>query len=326
MRKILLFATFFLLLLPAMMTEDAFTLSAQNMAYEDGSWWLPEVEVEGRAKEICSACGNYYYVDEAADHVCTRECEYCHQLVEYNSYYDHFQSHSQNSDGETYCAFCAILLVGDEIYTHNCQNTTIVGNGNNSGSEEYNISIGGNTGWEVEWHSIVTPSSPYKQFRESDVVISNQLLKEYVKQETRYDCVVTAMEYAAGILAPEKELSRDYFQYIYDTLYPMIHFYGLPSSTVDNYISLVFDCSSIDTYVQLKNAINNHHPVIGHINGTIITPFNPIEHMVLAVGYSINGFYEVICIDPGTGGYRTVSFSDFNGNIYELNQVNPNFR
>lgn len=44
MRKILLFATFSLLLLPAMRIGNAFTLSAQNMAYEDGSWWLPEVE------------------------------------------------------------------------------------------------------------------------------------------------------------------------------------------------------------------------------------------------------------------------------------------
>ena len=48
--------------------------------------------------------------------------------------------------------------------------------------------------------------------------------------------------------------------------------------------------------------------------------------MVLIVGYSRINFYELICLDPGTGKYRTLLFSDFNGNLHELNQINPNFR
>lgn len=64
-----------------MRTDGAFTLSAQNMAYENGSWWLPWVEVSGRSKTQCVWCGNYYYADEAADHVCMQECEYFQQIA-----------------------------------------------------------------------------------------------------------------------------------------------------------------------------------------------------------------------------------------------------
>jgi hypothetical protein len=46
---------------------NAFTLSAQNMAYENGSWWLPGVEVSGRSKTQCVWCGNYYYNDEDSE-------------------------------------------------------------------------------------------------------------------------------------------------------------------------------------------------------------------------------------------------------------------
>lgn len=84
-----------------MRTGSTFTLSAQNMAYENGSWWLPGVEVSGRSKTQCVWCGNYYYADEAADHVCMQECEYCHQLVDYFSYYEHIQKvHLGNSDDD----------------------------------------------------------------------------------------------------------------------------------------------------------------------------------------------------------------------------------
>ncbi len=136
-----------------MRTDGAFTLSAQNMAYENGSWWLPGVEVSGRSKTMCGWCGNYYYEDEAADHVCMQECEYCHQLVDYFSYYEHIQNvHSGNSDDKTYCAFCAKLLIGDEILTHDCQHVIVPGHqggntpgggGNNSGNNITIIVSGG---------------------------------------------------------------------------------------------------------------------------------------------------------------------------------------
>jgi len=50
-----------------MRTGSTFTLSAQNMAYENGSWWLPGVEVSGRSKTQCVWCGNYYYNDEDSE-------------------------------------------------------------------------------------------------------------------------------------------------------------------------------------------------------------------------------------------------------------------
>lgn len=110
-----------------MRTDGAFTLSAQNMAFEDGSWWLPEVEVEGRAKEICPTCGNYYYVDEPWDHVCTQECEYCYLTIASDQYEAHVQK-----EHSTYCLYCGQYFVGD----HTCKekDNSSGGNGGTSGN------------------------------------------------------------------------------------------------------------------------------------------------------------------------------------------------
>ena len=56
MEKSLLFVLFFLFLLPASYVGTA-SLKAQSMAYENGSWWLPEVGIDGREKTQCAACG-----------------------------------------------------------------------------------------------------------------------------------------------------------------------------------------------------------------------------------------------------------------------------
>jgi len=43
MKKFLLIAIFFLTLLPVIGDGGYSRLSAQRMAFEDGSWWLPDV-------------------------------------------------------------------------------------------------------------------------------------------------------------------------------------------------------------------------------------------------------------------------------------------
>jgi len=189
----------------------------------------------------------------------------------------------------------------------------------------------GDSGWSGNGNFTGGPSggssnSPYKQFGAYDVVVSTKLLKKYEKQSSRFTCVSTTFEYASRILDSNRKLSRDNFQYTLNVLYPSVFTYGVSSSSVEGLMSLVFDTQQIDSYNQFKNEVDNHHPIIGHIDGTVIVPYSPIDHMVLAVGYSVTNPYSVICIDPGTGQYRTISFTNFNGNIFALTQLNPNFR
>ena len=108
----------------------------------------------------------------------------------------------------------------------------------------------GDSGWSGNGNFTGGPSggssnSPYKQFGAYDVVVSTKLLKEYRKQETRYNCVTTTMEYATDIMEPNKHISRDNLLYTYDALYPMTFSFGLSARNVDDYMGLVFDTSFI---------------------------------------------------------------------------------
>ena len=71
MKKFLLIAIFFLTLLPVIGDGGYSRLSAQRMAFEDGSWWLPDVEVNGEKKETCDICGETYDANDPSSHECT---------------------------------------------------------------------------------------------------------------------------------------------------------------------------------------------------------------------------------------------------------------
>lgn len=67
MRKILGIVIFLLTLLPLIGSGDAFTIKAQNFAFENGENWLSEVEVEAEAndKVKCESCGEEFDNDDA---------------------------------------------------------------------------------------------------------------------------------------------------------------------------------------------------------------------------------------------------------------------
>lgn len=67
MRKILGIAIFMLTLLPVLNIGDAFSLYAQNFSYENGSYWIPEVEVNGKHKVKCDCCKESFDDEEAFD-------------------------------------------------------------------------------------------------------------------------------------------------------------------------------------------------------------------------------------------------------------------
>ncbi|MBR1449443.1 MAG: hypothetical protein IJ588_11945 [Prevotella sp.] len=310
MKKILMFAIMLLNLLPNIedgnMKIGTSTISAQILGFEGLPYRCNDDVIGWYSSPI--PCD-----DEPCVTAClVYNCDWSGPCDELDSHmaFDHDSDSSTGNDDEAGIGFW-----GDEGQENGNDN-----NGNTDG-QGYDIS-----GWTPDWHPGGTPSSPYKQFGAYDIVISTKLLKQYVRQENRFSCVVTTMEYASGILNPNNIYSRSNFRYTMHELYPSSFSYGIPSSVVENFMNVVFDNHRINTYEQLKNEIDSHHPVIGRIDGTIVAPYNPIDHMVLAIGYSVINPYSIICIDPGTGGYRTISYLDFNGDFFALTQLKPNFR
>lgn len=158
MKKFLMAAMFFITLLPIMEIDGYSCLSAQNMTFEDGSWWLPDVVVDGKEKETCDICGNSYDADDPAGHECTMTCEYCREVVRLDRYEHHMETVHPNLDNDkSRCIWCRTLLTPEEALTHDCRNLTIPGDSGGSsgggGSSGFGgsggISIGGGTGGSI---------------------------------------------------------------------------------------------------------------------------------------------------------------------------------
>lgn len=325
-----------------MRTGSTFTLSAQNMAYENGSWWLPGVEVSGRSKTMCGWCGNYYYEDEAADHVCMQECEYCHQLVDYFFYYEHIQNvHSGNSDDKTYCAFCAKLLIGDEILTHDCQHVIVpghqggntpggggAGNGNGGGVVVI-VSGGGEIGSTDDNNESNAGGSDslYYQPRNGDRMVCEKMQKKWPPQKEKNDCVPVAMEYAAKLLC-NLDGGRSWFKRKYSEKFGEIinDSTGVVPSNMKDFVDIIFEAEKVYGGVKIREAINSHHPIMA----TILNR-NNLPHEVLIVGYNValdSNYVTYICIDPQSGNYVDFLYTDFLTNGYynfELKSFNDNF-
>lgn len=325
-----------------MRTDGAFTLSAQNMAYENGSWWLPGVEVSGRSKTQCVWCGNYYYADEAADHVCMQECEYCHQLVDYFSYYEHIQKvHSGNSDDDnekTYCAFCAKLLIGNEIFTHDCQHVIVPGHqgGNTSGGGGAGNGYGGGIvvivsgGGEIGSTDDNNESnaggrdSLYYQPRNGDRMVCEKMQKKWPPQKEKNDCVPVAMEYAAKLVY-DLDDGRVWFKRHYKEMYNAeLGKCGVIPQNMDAFVNYEFEANIVCDFLELIAAIDRQHPVLATLHNQ-----NNEPHEVVIVGYntSLNSYITYICIDPKNGDYVDHGYSDFlTGNYYkfEIRGENPN--
>lgn len=153
MKKFLMAAMFFITLLPIMEIDGYSCLSAQNMTFEDGSWWLPDVVVDGKEKETCDICGNSYDTDDPAGHECTMTCEYCREVVRLDRYEHHMETVHPNLDNDkSRCIWCRTLLTPEEALTHDCRNLTIPGDsggssgGGGSGGGSIVIGIGGGNG------------------------------------------------------------------------------------------------------------------------------------------------------------------------------------
>lgn len=96
MKKILLFTILFLSLFPLLNISDGSTILAQYGTYENGSNWLPELDVTSN-NEICPKCTKLYDPEEG--HTCSEECPYCHGRFEDLNYHYKYTFSCANAAG-----------------------------------------------------------------------------------------------------------------------------------------------------------------------------------------------------------------------------------
>ena len=134
MRKILGIAIFLQTLLPLIGSGDAFTIKAQNFAFENGEYWLPEVGVEPDQKVRCESCGQEFDDDDAFDRHLKHDCA-CANYYGINN-----NSNSNDNIINGYCCFCGLP---EDLCT--CTGAECNGSYNNGGYGGFggNINSGG---------------------------------------------------------------------------------------------------------------------------------------------------------------------------------------
>ncbi len=126
-RRILSLVIFLLTLFPLLGIVDGSAVKAQHWTYEDGSNWLPDVDV-GSTNEKCETCGHFYDPEEG--HECWYECEYCHSRVsDLNKHYEYSQACAiaagYKDEEVSHCPFCGRELEEEEYCT--CANLVVPG-------------------------------------------------------------------------------------------------------------------------------------------------------------------------------------------------------
>ena len=134
MRKILGIVIFLLTLLPLIGSGDAFTIKAQNFAFENGEYWLPDIKVEPKQKVRCESCGQEFDDDDAFDRHLKHDCA-CANYYGINN-----NSNSNDNIINGYCCFCGLP---EDLCT--CTGAECNGSYNNGGYSGFggNINSGG---------------------------------------------------------------------------------------------------------------------------------------------------------------------------------------
>ena len=182
MRKILGIVIFLLTLLPLIGSGDAFTIKAQNFAFENGEYWLPEVGVKAEQKVKCESCKQSFRDNDALD-----------AHLRYNTVcWDYYNPKSNNSgDDDTKngnCCFCG--LPEDQ-----CTCTGAECHGSYSGGDGGTINNDVGSYWYPDNNDvkITPPYIPTHQTIKGEHIFKEGLPTNSMKQETKMTCVPTAM-------------------------------------------------------------------------------------------------------------------------------------
>ena len=203
MRKILGIAIFLLTLLPMIDTEGAYTIHAQNLAYENGSFWLPDVEVDGQRKVRCDCCKEAFDDEEAF----SRHLKYSYAC---QIYYGPDDGDDKDDVIEGKCCFCGkpieqCTCTGVVVPGHSGGSsggspggTTIVTGGGNSGSSETDTEI-----WFDDVVDTVATSPKRTYTSEQELEFAKQL-SETIR------CLIEELEKDGKIIFSDKDANCHY--------------------------------------------------------------------------------------------------------------------
>ena len=311
---------FLLTLLPVLNIDDASSVSAQSFTYEDGSYWLPDIEVKGNEKNVtCDCCGESFYDEDDLD-----------RHIKYNSvcasFYG-FGDPTKDPDDEPKNGMC--YGCGKSIEECTCTGAECSG----KDGQEIGNSNGGSIDFIIDgdsWHSsnndaeIIPPYTPFHKEIDNEHLFRKNLPAKSMKQNTRMSCVQTAtanMFSHMGSTQSAEELRtaiEDAYNNLYASDFGEMRVYGIQQRLIDLFMQ------SLGLYniglSEIVSSIDEGHPCLGVIETT-----SGQLHMVEIVGYFKNDDSDVSvpkeyqCIDPGTGEYTTVRIEQLiknAGNIY----------
>ena len=266
---------------------DSSEVNAQHWTYEDGSNWLPDLEV-GSSNERCDECGHFY--DPAEDHECRFKCQYCGEEVsELNRHYKYSQACAiaagYKEEEDEACSICGLpknecmcYLPGDSGDSGGTNGGGVTGSGTGSSS-----AVG------------AFPPSPVRHISVAELKIKPGVktvsifkLPDKLHAQTRYaECVIRAYAFMA-------ELKGGDYETAYKTLTQITEAYGIDldfstGGIPNDMISTIFrdfcdvgvdvlDNGKIEDYIDNGTAI-----------GAILST-SPM-HMVTIIGYDKDFFY-----------------------------------
>ena len=317
---------FLLILFPLLNIGDASSVSAQSFTYEDGSYWLPDIEIKGNEnKVICNCCGESFY-DEDALNVHIRHNSVCADYygIPYEQE-DGDDDADKPKDGK--CYGCGKSIEECTCIGVDCSGNSSIGNSDNwnTGSSSGSSSSGGYWYPNNNDAKINPPYNPIHKKNDDEHLFRNDLPAKSMRQNTRMNCVPTAianMLSHMGSMQSAEDLRRN-IENVCDDLYAekygKVQYVGIQQGLIDQFLS-VLECYNIDL-ADIVSYIDSGHPCLGIIE---IAP--GCLHMVEIVGYfdnddstpqSMPEFYQ--CVESGTGEYTTIRierFEKYSKNIY----------
>lgn len=307
MKKYILFILFLLNLLPNMNIRTGSicvgwsTLSAQQMGNENAYYCYDD--------EI----GWYYTPISCDDEVCHQACRIkdkygldCSWEGDCDEFDFHMQVEHSNYDDDK--------NDNDKDDSDNSSNNDNYAGGGGGSSSGWSHSGNGGTGNNGSG----TPNSQFYNPRKNDVLLKDTMKIQWKKQKEKNECVTVAMDYAAELTRNQID-GNAWFKTIYMGLYKKnVEKTGVLLSHMDDFIGKIFLYNIVDSGESLRNAIDNHHPVLA----TIRIGTNP-AHEVLIVGYNtvLSNTVVYICINPSSGEYEDHTYNDFQKGNYHKYEI-----
>ena len=291
MRKILGIVIFLLTLLPLIGSGDAFTIKAQNFAFENGENWLQEVEVEAEHKVKCDCCKGSFDDQEAFD----RHLKYDNACAIFYGINNNSNSNDNIING--YCCFCGLP---EDLCT--CTGAECNGSYNNNGGYGGfggSINSGGGGfvgGGNSSNYDDGNPNNGFSRyisvgelkFKKGVHLVSYLNLPDKLHPQTKsMECVIRAFSFMSELKGND-----------YATAYAVLTRIAIDKNyKLDNHIRggipLCDAITVFDSYCELAHGNYDESVIQSYIDKgsavALVSLDNP-PHMVTVIGYD-NDFY-----------------------------------